>query len=248
MTRVAEILTLLALLAAPAIEAFSDDANSGRRQPSKRATKDEPKQDLKALASKLKAAVEKGEMTRREAYEVHRLLVFYVALDTNGNKMLEPEEYANNRSRPTIERRIRETGMDPSRPIALNAFMSKRLGNAGIKPVQVKKYVDYDTKPGASSSQTRVTLDLPDKYIALDANKDNQLGLYEWPRAERPEFFRLDLNHDGFVTPREFHIVETTPDHAEERHQKDMEHMMRQFAESKKPVKRGKKSRKKWRR
>jgi len=62
-------------------------------------------------------------------------------------------------------------------------------------------------KPGTSSgtnrARTRFTVDLPEQYATRDANKDGQLGLYEWPKTDLATFKRLDLNGDGFITPQE---------------------------------------------
>ena len=83
----------------------------------------------------------RDEMAVRYAYqrtrgETDRLMSFYTALDRNRNRILEPAEFATHRSRSDIERRIREAGFDPARPIPLNAFMSKRLDKAGVKSDQ----------------------------------------------------------------------------------------------------------------
>jgi hypothetical protein len=44
---------------------------------------------------------------------------------------------------------------------------------------------------------------LPDQYRARDTDKDGQIGMYEWPRSDYATFRKLDLNHDGFLTPQE---------------------------------------------
>ncbi len=44
---------------------------------------------------------------------------------------------------------------------------------------------------------------LPDQYRARDADKDGQIGMYEWPRSDYATFRKLDLNRDGFLTPAE---------------------------------------------
>jgi hypothetical protein len=49
----------------------------------------------------------------------------------------------------------------------------------------------------------RVTIDLPESWKAADFNGDGQIGLYEWDRKKFKEFFALDTNRDGLLTPRE---------------------------------------------
>jgi len=61
---------------------------------------------------------------------------------------------------------------------------------------------------GRSSRSTpkpppRVTLDLPESWKAADFNGDGQIGLYEWDRKKFKDFFALDANRDGLLTPRE---------------------------------------------
>lgn len=46
-------------------------------------------------------------------------------------------------------------------------------------------------------------LRLPDQYRSRDVDKDGQIGMYEWPRSDFATFRKLDLNHDGFLTPQE---------------------------------------------
>jgi hypothetical protein len=166
-----------------------------------------PKPDLKALGEKLKAAVEDGDLTRDQAREAHRLMSFYVVLDLNGNGALEPAEYEQNRYRDTIERRIRDAGGDPRKPVSLDKFLVNRLGSAGIESGKIRRVVTFVARPPAV--RQRITVDLPERYLLLDADKDNQLGLDEWPKDQLDEFYKLDLNDDGFATAREIHIVET---------------------------------------
>ena len=48
-----------------------------------------------------------------------------------------------------------------------------------------------------------MTVDLPAAWAAADTNHDGQIGLYEWDRAKYAEFFALDTNRDGLLTPQE---------------------------------------------
>ena len=52
----------------------------------------------------------------------------------------------------------------------------------------------------------RVTVDLPDGYLAGDLDGDGQIGFYEWrlwQKTGAAQFARWDANSDGFLTPRE---------------------------------------------
>ncbi len=76
---------------------------------------------------------------------------------------------------------------------------------AGPKPQPLSS-----PKPRADSTRdprptrhSRVTRDLPEQYREQDTDRDGQIGFYEWPRGKFAEFFKLDRNSDGFLTPRE---------------------------------------------
>jgi len=55
----------------------------------------------------------------------------------------------------------------------------------------------------APKPKARVTQDLPADYLAKDKNGDGQIGLYEWDRNAFSQFFSLDRNGDGLLTPIE---------------------------------------------
>ncbi len=62
-----------------------------------------------------------------------------------------------------------------------------------------------ESKPAAKPPRARkkYTVQLPDQYRSKDADKDGQIGMYEWPRSDYATFRRLDVNGDGFLTPKE---------------------------------------------
>ncbi|HLQ45752.1 MAG TPA: hypothetical protein VK137_13530, partial [Planctomycetaceae bacterium] len=60
------------------------------------------------------------------------------------------------------------------------------------------KTVKKEKKP-----KPRVTKDLPDEYRDRDKNGDGQIGLYEWDRKAFAQFYELDRNGDGLLTPDE---------------------------------------------
>lgn len=73
-----------------------------------------------------------------------------------------------------------------------------------------------NTPGSAAIPRPRVTIDLQADLLSGDSDRDGQLGLYEWRRFKGRslrEFHQLDLNRDGFVTPREYATArpESTP-------------------------------------
>ena len=149
------------------------------------------------------------DQSRKQA-EADRLIKFYTDLDTNGNKVIEPNEVTSSRHRSTIEKRIRDAGLDPSRPVPLSIFMAKRLQNAGLKPdeaVKLSKGFGDPRRSFFAKKRDRITIDLPSSYSIGDLNEDGQLTLAEWRqwkgRKAISQFGDLDRNGDGHLTPRE---------------------------------------------
>jgi Ca2+-binding EF-hand superfamily protein len=71
---------------------------------------------------------------------------------------------------------------------------------------------EEDDKPKTIPEEKRIVYrigslpkDLPKWFEELDKDKDGQVGLYEWKRADRApaEFLAMDANADGFVTVEE---------------------------------------------
>jgi Ca2+-binding EF-hand superfamily protein len=98
-----------------------------------------------------------------------------------GGRPGEPERREESRSEDR-DRRDRERDRDRDRDGSSSSKSSKKK----------------DSKP-----KPRVTQSLPDEYRSKDKNGDGQIGLYEWDRKAFAQFFALDRNGDGFLTPDE---------------------------------------------
>jgi hypothetical protein len=80
-------------------------------------------------------------------------------------------------------------------------------GNKQINPVQIiiEDEMDLDARPVVLRAGKLPVKGLPDWFVPLDTNKDGQVSLAEWHKAERDlDAFRdWDRNDDGFITPEE---------------------------------------------
>lgn len=150
---------------------------------------------------------------------------FLRRLDENGNGRLDEEEISD-RIRPMIEAR----GLDPTGGISFEEFENARDqmrsefgggddggrrrgfggGDEGGRGYSRDGDRNNDRSNTEKKPQPRVTFDLPASHAAADTDHDGQLGMYEWRRwngHSLREFFELDANSDGFVTPREVYLV-----------------------------------------
>jgi len=94
-------------------------------------------------------------------------------------------------------------------------FDSKPSRYGSFQPTQEPAPQSSLSKKSTSASKSapikpvRATVDLIQEYIPHDADNDGQIGLYEW-RKNNPTklsaFFVMDLNGDGFLTPREIQL------------------------------------------
>lgn len=66
------------------------------------------------------------------------------------------------------------------------------------------------TSAPKKKERTPITARLPDSYLSKDTDRDGQIGLYEWSRADLEGFRKLDRNGDGFLTPRELAVTSGT--------------------------------------
>ena len=159
------------------------------------------------------------DAAKQEA-EARRLISFYTALDTNKNQRIEPSEIAASRYRDIVAKRIREAGMDPSRPIDYTKFIKKRLNNAGVSSSNAKRVLQRSSEKNqqrSTRSRARVSTasrrkdrrpEVPEWILRKDANGDQQVSLVEFADRlsdEVVEKFRgRDVNDDGFVTIAEY--------------------------------------------
>jgi hypothetical protein len=70
-------------------------------------------------------------------------------------------------------------------------------------PRKEEKSKSSSKRPPKRKERPRITVDLPTRFSEVDRNRDGQIGLYEWDRAKFREFFELDRNGDGLLTPSE---------------------------------------------
>jgi Ca2+-binding EF-hand superfamily protein len=64
--------------------------------------------------------------------------------------------------------------------------------------------------PYVSSPKPRLTVDMPISYAEGDLDGDGQIGFYEWRKWRRNQtenFFVIDSNSDGFLTPGELNAA-----------------------------------------
>ena len=106
------------------------------------------------------------------------------------------------RAWPTMQAEMRaQRDRDASRGSSSRSGDYRREEYRRPEPRKTEK--PKSKRPPKRKPQPRLTVDLPTKFSEVDKNKDGQIGLYEWDRAKFKEFFALDQNNDGFLTPRE---------------------------------------------
>ncbi|QDT93513.1 hypothetical protein [Gimesia algae] len=97
-------------------------------------------------------------------------------------------------------RRSRYGSFEPDRGGASDSSTAKRSGSS----------------PSSSASKNepakpvRTTVDLNQDFVPHDMDQDGQIGLYEWRKnipTKLGDFFTMDLNGDGFLTPKEIKLA-----------------------------------------
>lgn len=143
---------------------------------------------------------------------------YFDYLDRDRNGELDSEEFRRLDER--MRDRFRGQGMSGDRPIAKSQFLDayRRADDERRREDEARR--NGSSSPGSSSSpssssgrdrgrssrsreKVKLTLPLPSQYQTYDLNKDDQIGLYEWDKTKFAEFFALDRNKDGFLTPNE---------------------------------------------
>ena len=89
------------------------------------------------------------------ADRVEQITKFYNDLDANRNGMLEPAEYRESRSRSTIERRIREAGLDVNRPLRIDEFVGRRIEAEKQRIIDYYKGLDSDKDGSIEANEYR---------------------------------------------------------------------------------------------
>ncbi len=140
----------------------------------------------------------------------------FTYVDTNRNGRADADEIE--RSRGPLKDRLKEQGVDYYRGIDREDFIKlmeqareERERGDGDRRRRDRGENGDDRRSGDRSSgnreRTRVTVDLQQPFLEADGDGDGQIGLYEWcrwkGRASVAQFNELDLNRDGFLTPRE---------------------------------------------
>lgn len=136
---------------------------------------------------------------------------FYTQLDQNKNGTLEPSEVPE-RMKQFIEPRLKEAGMDPSKPISIKKLVAsrdggeRREGGSTAAAATAKKA----TKPTSDRYKTPVEA-LPrgiDSWFKdKDVNKNGRIEMHEftktWNADVVAEFYEFDVNHDGVISAQE---------------------------------------------
>jgi Ca2+-binding EF-hand superfamily protein len=152
------------------------------------------------------------------AQESDRSERYFDYLDRDKDGQISTDEFARMDSR--MRERFQSLGFDGQRSISRSRFLDAyRRADEARRQEDDQRRTSGDSRTTSSSSSSsssssdrsrgkpkekvRLTMPLPAPYQALDLNMDDQIGLYEWDPTKYDEFFALDRNGDGFLTPNE---------------------------------------------
>jgi len=127
--------------------------------------------------------------------------------DQNGDGKLTPEEAS-----PPLRRDFARWDTNGDGVISLEEFKAyfkarSQMGEDRNAAAIINQEEGLGAKPVVSrvGAGGKMPAGLPPWFMELDTDKDGQVDMYEWRRANKPfdEFANWDLNGDGFITPEE---------------------------------------------
>lgn len=158
------------------------------------------------------------------------------AAGVDTSRSMTRQEFERMAEQMRSRRRERSDTEGRGRPTVMRVSPDSNFGSTGStnqvivngvvqKPTQVhygtiqskksdKRATSTTAKSSSSSKKVsvkpvRTTVDLNEEFTPHDLDQDGQIGLYEW-RKNNPSklavFFVIDLNGDGFLTPREIQL------------------------------------------
>ena len=126
----------------------------------------------------------------------------FQSFDRNSNSVIDPSEFE--RLPPPMRDWLLKKEVNLRRPISRNSFLrfAPQMMDAMRSKKTARSSFQYPHSPFLEEETDRSSR-LPAKYRRRDKDGDGQIGFYEWNWRDSAEFSTLDLNDDGFLTPRE---------------------------------------------